>query len=106
MTKKEFTTIVNTRLAKTKKTLCLKAEEYARNDRMSNFRKIAVLNNCTNEKALMILVSKHIVATTDFVNDLDEGKLQSFERWNEKIGDIIAYMMLLDAMVQERLKGE
>lgn len=97
-----FNEIVKARLDKTMATLCKKADEYARGDRLSNFRQISALMKTTNEKALMGLVAKHIVALSDFVNDLDNGLVQSYDRWDEKIGDIVAYMCLLDAIVQER----
>ncbi len=99
----DFNQLVKNWTEQTKKTLLTKADEYARGDRLSNFKKISHLNGCTHEKALMILVSKHIIALTDFVNDLDGGLVQNYERWNEKIGDIQAYMILLDALVRERI---
>ncbi len=52
----------------------------------------------------MILVSKHIVALSDFVSDIDKGQIRPIEQWAEKIGDIRAYMVLLKAMVIERLE--
>ena len=39
----------------------------------------------------------------DFINDLDAGNVQCYERWDEKIGDIINYLILLDGLVQERI---
>ena len=105
MDNKHFQDIVQKRLDKTKATLSAKADEYARGDRLSNFKQIAHLLNVTPEKALMGLVAKHIVALVDFVNDIDKGVVQPYPRWDEKIGDINAYMILLDAIVQER-KGK
>jgi hypothetical protein len=97
-----FNEIVTARLQKVKDTLTLKADEYARGDRLSNFKQIAGLGGCTPEKALTQLVAKHIVALYDFINDLDKDIHQLYSRWDEKIGDIIAYMALLDALLQER----
>ena len=102
MDSKTFNVIVEARLEKTKKTLCLKAEEYARGDRLSNFKQIAALMDVTPEQALMGLVSKHIVALFDFTKDLRAGQEQVYARWDEKIGDVIAYMILLDAMRYNR----
>ena len=102
METKDFNEIVKIRLEKTSKTLTAKADEYARGDRLSNFKQIGGLLHCTPEKALIGLVSKHIVALVDFINDIDNNIFQSYERWDEKIGDIIAYMALLDALIQER----
>jgi len=102
MTSEQLANIMAARFHKIENTLCSKAEEYARGDRLSNFRQIAHLMNCTPEKALLGLVAKHIVALCDFVNDLDADTVQPYDRWDEKIGDIVCYMMLLDAMIQER----
>ena len=100
----KFNEIVQSRLKKVEKTLTAKADEYARGDRLSNFKQIAHLLHITPEKALIGLVSKHIVALVDFVNDIDNNVIQPYLKWDEKIGDINAYMILLDAIVQERLK--
>ena len=102
MKNKKFTDIMLTRLNQIQDTLSTKADEYARGDRLSNFKQIAHLLGITPEKALVGLVSKHIVALIDFINDLDNGVVQPYERWDEKIGYICAYMILLDALVKER----
>lgn len=104
MKTEEFTEIVNNRLYLIEKILGSKADEYARGDRLSNFKKAADLMECTPEKALFGFVSKHIVALSDFVNDLDTGLNQSGDRWTEKTGDIINYMILLEALVVERMQ--
>jgi hypothetical protein len=98
METKQFDEVMRNRLQATVKTLTAKADEYARGDKLSNFKQIAALSGCTQEKALSGLVAKHIVALYDFINDLDKGVNQPYVRWDEKIGDIIAYMILLDAM--------
>lgn len=103
MEQNQFNYVLQIRLEKTQKTLAAKADEYARGDRLSNFKKMADMMDCSNERALLGLVMKHIVALTDFVNDIQQGKRQPYERWDEKIGDIMAYMILLDAIVQEKL---
>lgn len=102
MTNEEFTKILKHRMKTIETTLGSKADEYARGDRLSNFKQIAHLMQVTPEKALVGLVAKHIVALYDFVNDLDNGIVQSQSRWDEKIGDIVAYMVLLEALIYER----
>ncbi len=106
MNTQEFEDVVlNNRLFLIEKTLGSKADEYARaGDRLSNFKKAAQLMNCTPEKALFGFVAKHMVALSDFVNDLDNGVNQTPERWVEKTGDIINYMVLLEALVIERIQ--
>jgi hypothetical protein len=102
METKRFNAIVEERINKIRATLQAKANEYARGDRLSNFKKAACLLNSTPEKALAGMVAKHIIALLDFIRDLDGDLLQDYTRWDEKIGDIIAYMILLDALIQER----
>jgi hypothetical protein len=100
----QFDIIVDSNIAAIKTTLTAKADEYARGDRLSNFKKIAAFRNVTPEEACMALVVKHIVALDDFVADLDTGLVQQYPRWREKIGDIQNYMVLLDALVIERMQ--
>jgi hypothetical protein len=103
MTPEQFTMYLNQRLDKTKRVLSAKADEYARGDRLSNFHKAAGFLDTTPEAALMGMVIKHVIALQDFIKDLNDGIMQSPDRWDEKIGDIIAYMCLLDAMILERV---
>ena len=100
-----FTQVVTQRLEGVQATLLAKADEYARGDRLSNFKKIAAFRKKTPEEVLFGMVVKHIAALDDFIQDLDTGTIQAYPRWDEKIGDIMAYMILLDALAQERAEG-
>lgn len=103
METKEFEEIIlKNRLFETERVLGTKGDEYARGDRLSNFKKAATLLGCTPERALLGYVAKHIVALADFVNDLEAGQNQSLARWTEKTGDIINYMVLMEALNIER----
>ena len=102
MNETEFNKILQERLDKTRETLKSKGSEYAHGDRLSNFKVGAVLMGKTPEGVLSGLIVKHIVALYDFVNELERGSVRSYDYWDEKIGDIIAYMILLDALIQER----
>jgi hypothetical protein len=101
MTNDELNQIVEQRCGLIKSILIEKATQYARGDRLSNFKKIAAFRSKEPEEALMGLVVKHIVALDDFIQDLPERNMP-IEQWQEKIGDIINYMILLEAMVSER----
>ena len=90
------------RLEMARQTLMTKTDEYARGDRLSNFKKVASFRDKTPEDALFGMVMKHIAALDDFIQDLDREVSQPLCRWDEKVGDIIVYMLLLDALVQER----
>ena len=100
----EFNRIMQKRIDQVTSTMTTKSAEYTRTDRLENLKKIASLCQMTTEKATFTLVAKHIVALNEFIEDLDRGTVQPADRWDEKIGDVIAYMLLLDAAVAERLK--
>lgn len=102
----EFMKLLKNRLFRIEKILGAKADEYARGDKLSNFKKASSLLNCTPEKALFGMVAKHIIALSDFIEDLEGGKFQDLKRWDEKIGNIINYMILLEALVIERYQKE
>lgn len=108
MKETEFTDIVlNNRLFLIEKTLGAKAAEYSRNgDRLSNFKYAAELLRCTPEKALWAFATKHIVSIADFIGDLEAGKCPDLTQWNEKITDIVNYMILLEALIIERSRKE
>ena len=96
--------VLKNRLYRIEKILGVKASEYVKDsDRLSNFKRAAALQSCTPEKALSGFVSKHIVALYDFIEDLERGDFRPVEQWDEKIGDIINYMVLLEALVIERI---
>lgn len=88
---------IKDRIQKTQDTLIEKAKQYAQNGRLGNFKDIAELNDITMEKACWLLVSKHIIALKDYINEPDEVPP---EQWDEKIGDIICYMHLLEAIIK------
>lgn len=106
MNNEEFQKVVDRQLQSTKRILVAKADEYARGDRLSNFKRIAAFRNVSPEDALFSLVSKHIVAVDDFIEDINSGTIQPIERWDEKIGDIINYMILLKALIEERINEQ
>lgn len=103
MNQKEFDTVLENVLQDTGNTLSGKAAEYARVDRLSNFKAVGQLLHCVPERALWGFVTKHIIALTDFIEKLDNGDCSvSEEQWKEKTHDIIAYMILLWALIEER----
>jgi hypothetical protein len=104
MTAQEFEKILEERIDDIRKVLSTKKEEYARNgDRLSNFKKAAVAQGITPEKALRGMWFKHVISIVDFIDDLDNGTAHTYSQWNEKITDAINYLILLDALIRERL---
>lgn len=102
MRTEQFENIINNRIETCKSVLCSKAEEYATDDRLHNFKVAGELQKCTPVKALGGMMSKHTVSVYDLIEDYEQGKTISKEMWAEKIGDSINYLLLLTALLAER----
>lgn len=86
-------------------TLAAKAQEYATDDRLHNFKQTANLKRTTNEDALGGMMAKHTISVYDMIHDSMNGKQHSVELWEEKIKDHINYLYLLWALVNEEKDG-
>ena len=108
MTHERLNKLIADILSESGKTFAKKNEEYSREDALSNFKKAANAKNCTPEDALLGMVVKHWVSVVDNIQDIDKNKVAPLEVWQEKCGDVRVYMMLLEALVTERLdeRGE
>jgi hypothetical protein len=102
MKNEELEKIVDERIGKIRDLLVKKGAEYARGDRLSNFKKAGAGQGCTPERALIGMMDKHRVSIYDLVDDLEEGLIAPQGVWDEKIGDNIVYLFLLEALVRER----
>lgn len=102
----DFNALVQQQLEKLEFVLQHKGECYAHGDRLSNFKKAAKLNNETPEKALWGMVAKHIIALSDYIEELTYGTLTAENEWEEKITDIQNYLLLLLALIKERYGEE
>lgn len=106
MTEKDFDKLVEKRLDSTKKVLIIKGKEYRRNnDPLHNFNVAARLGNTTREKALWGFALKHYVSFMDILNDVEKGEIPSEELVNEKIGDLINYLILCEASLKDHIKN-
>lgn len=96
-----FQAIVTKRQELIQQVLGTKAQEYALGgDRLHNFKIAARMAGITPEQALMGMDLKHRVC----IEDLVERRLPlTAELITEKIGDHINYMILLEALLIERL---
>lgn len=84
--------------------LVQKANEYADDvDRLRNFKQAAHLNGESPREALAGMMVKHTVSVYDLINGKDTPPI---EKWDEKIGDHINYLILLRALVVEELEGK
>lgn len=109
MTNKEFDAILTRRFELTKKVLAKKKQEYANQfntlveDRFHNFTRAAAIMRTTKEQALIGMFSKHLVSILDIVERFHIEK-PSEEMVEEKIGDAINYLILLEGMLKEGIR--
>jgi hypothetical protein len=102
-----FTNVLEERLVQTKNILGVKAKEYVRNgDRLHNFNVASITNKETREKALWGMATKHLVSIMDIVEDTKSGKLPKEETVDEKIGDMINYLVLLEVSLKQNIRLE
>lgn len=113
----KFNRVLNRRIELTKSVLASKNKEYASSsDKLHNFKRAGRMLGCTPEKALIGMWTKHIISLLDIVDEIEykcNGEpdcLPVFEddteeyigTIEEKIGDAINYLILLEAMIKER----
>jgi hypothetical protein len=99
MNNEQFEKILEKRINSIKSVLSSKAMEYASEaDRLHNFKVAARMNNCTSEQALWGMMTKHLVSVQDIVFNKEKPR---HEIINEKIGDSINYLILLEALLKD-----
>ncbi len=97
----DFNTIVERRLTIIRRTLIHKAKEYASDEnRFHNFDVAARMDGITPEQALLGMMRKHEVSVRDLINDPNSA---TNELINEKIGDNINYLILLEGLLRQRI---
>jgi len=102
MKAEEFDGILQNRVLDLQEVLSIKGIQYAdETDRLKNFKDAARFQGCEPEQALLGFVSKHVIALKDFIAQVEDNQVP-YHQWDEKIGDIIAYLVLLDALLKER----
>lgn len=102
MNTKRFDEIIERRIQRCRDVLYVKANEYATEDRLHNFKVAAELQHCTPITALAGMMAKHTVSVYDLIQRQEQGLAVPIEMWDEKIGDHINYLLLLSALVQEK----
>lgn len=98
MNLKDFERVTEERLNACHSTLIRKGAEYATLDRLHNFKVAAAMQEIPVKQALWGMMAKHIVSLTDMCMQPDNYPL---DLWDEKIGDGINYLLLLNAVVKE-----
>ena len=106
ITEQEFDILVQQRVQKVQQTLVIKGKEYRRNnDPLHNFRVGAIVSNTTEEKVLWGFALKHYISFLDILNDIENGNLPKEETVDEKIGDLINYLILCEASIKEKINN-
>lgn len=105
MNSKRFYELVENRIEKIREVLVQKGKEYSTEDnKLHNFDRAAVRSDQIREKALLGMLLKHEISILDIVDNIEEGKLPSLSMLNEKIKDTIAYYILLEASITDRIE--
>jgi len=101
-----FNLLLEERLEKTWTTMNIKGDGYrSEDDQFHNFKAAGRKKNITPEAALMGMKLKHDVSVDDIVENLKKGILPSKKLLDEKIGDSIVYLTLLEGLLVERIDG-
>ena len=107
MNRNRFDEIVNQTLCQVTDVLTDKSIEYSRNNNpFHNFDVGARKTGLIREKVLDGMALKHEISIEDIVNDIEDGKLPSYELVNEKFGDAINYLILKKASIIDRIENK
>lgn len=99
-----FEHLVDETIAKMKDLAKLKGGEYAGDgDRLANFRRNAANLELTPEQVWSVYAGKHWDAINQYVKDISKGVVrQRMESIGGRADDLIVYLLLFKAMVEER----
>lgn len=97
----DFIDTVNHTLGHCCDLLMVKSGEYNpdEDDRLAAFKQAAALERTTPQRALFGMLAKHLISVQNMCDT--EITDYSEERWLEKIGDSINYLLLLEGLVEE-----
>ena len=101
----DFNALVEERVNKIKSVLASKGKEYGIGDRLHNFKVAGRIGDNTPERALKGMWLKHLVSVFDLIDACDQRDRSLLTRpiIDEKIGDSINYLILLEALLRERI---
>lgn len=108
MTTEQFNKIVEDRKKKITAILQKKAQEYATDgDRLHNFKRAAAFAQKEATSLCWAFNLKHLTSLADLVDQIERGESDDIEyaMVDEKIGDAINYLILLDALIREKMIG-
>ena len=99
MKSEQFEEVIDYILIKCRNLLNSKANEYATEDRLHNFKIAAALQGVDPKQALAGMMAKHTVSVYDMCMS---GDIYTSSLWDEKICDSINYLLLLRALIAEK----
>lgn len=107
MKTEEFNKLIEYRLNECKRVLIEKAKEYAKGDedRLHNFNRAAAITGQSRERCLFGFALKHLVSVMDIIDTIEEGDIPRRDLTQEKIGDLINYLLLLEASIEDKRDG-
>ena len=104
MNGKEFNEILDIRLKKTKEILSSKSKEYSTDsNKLHNFDRGASMTGKIREEVILGFALKHHISILDMVDNINNNILPTEVLVDEKIGDLINYLILLEASIKERI---
>lgn len=100
-----FDALVKQRIEKSLAILASKGKGYGREDRLHHFKEIGMRKHETPEFALHGMAEKHNLSVFDGIRDIEADNYDYInQKWlDDKIGDAINYLILLEALITERL---
>ena len=109
MNNKDFDKLLNKRIESMKAVLSKKGKEYSSEfDKLHNFKRAGQIQDMIPEKALIGMWTKHLVSILDIIDNIilddffDRKTKLTKKILDEKIGDLINYLPLLEALIKER----
>jgi hypothetical protein len=103
---KTFNELLDRRIDRTRKVLGSKSEEYSKDgDKLYNFNRAATLRRKSPIEVCFDYGTKHLVSVIDMVEAAVAGALPDQGLVDEKIGDLINYLILLEAVFAESKSG-
>ena len=115
---KKFNKMLEKRVEKTRQVLDSKNKEYASDvDKLHNFKRAGNMLQCSPEFALVGMWTKHIISLLDIVDKINKEDVKLNNMFvckpddvtiplvEEKIGDAINYLILLEALIKERYEA-
>lgn len=102
MNHKDFFALFERRVGLSKATLTAKNKEYASGeDKLHNFKAAAALEGVTPSEALRGMLIKHWISLKDMTEGYEDG-VYSEAYIDEKIGDAVNYLILLEACLKDK----